>query len=78
MRKWRGQFRLTEVAGTQVTVSPGFIAPLVTPAIARSPDPAMESVCASTDSDKSKQSVAGAVIAVSSRMRRTSGIRSTM
>jgi hypothetical protein len=35
--KWRAR---------QVTVSPSFIAPLVTPAIARSPDPAMESMCA--------------------------------
>ncbi len=63
MPKWRAR---------QVTVSPCFITPLVTPPIARSPDALIEAVCASTDSERSKHSPAGAAITVSSRMEGTS------
>jgi hypothetical protein len=47
------------------------VTPLVTPAIARSPDAAIESVWASTDNKRSKQSAAVAAITVSRRKEPT-------
>jgi hypothetical protein len=47
------------------------MAPLVTPAIACSPEESIEATCASTDSERSKQSAAEAAITVSSRKERT-------
>jgi hypothetical protein len=49
--------------------------PLVTPPTARSPDDFIEAVWASTDSDRSKQSLAGAAITVSSLMEPTASVK---
>jgi len=59
----------------QVTASPSPMIPLVTPPTARSPDALIEAVWASTDSDRLKQSLAGAAINVSRRMKPTTPVK---